>query len=200
MGNKTGINSRTVTLGTVTLNFAGAPSGDDILNLSKPLPAGNQSVGFVNATGVATMSAGHTVVSGTVDVYWTAGGVAYKRVGCTAVVATNAVTLTSGSGTALPADATTLVICNQVSMAVAFDGTKLQQLVVTADQAATALFETSEPATLLEANVPAAAGGYAWPDPANPTTTPINGTVAIVTASNGSLTAATLRFALLLTT
>jgi hypothetical protein len=200
MGNKTGINNRTVTLGSVTLNLSAMSSGDDILDLSKPLPAGNQSAGFTNATGVAVMSSGHTVVSGTVDVYWTAGGVAYKRVGCTAVVAGNDVTLTEGTGTALPADGTTLIVTNQVSMAVAFDGTKLQEIVVTCDQVATALFETSAPATLLEADVKTAGSGYGWPDPVNPTTTPIDGTVATVTGSNGSTTPATLRFAVLLTT
>lgn len=70
-------------------------------------------------TGVATLSAGHGIVtSDVVDVFW-AGGL---RRGMTATVAVNAVTVDGGAGTVLPAATTALVVCKQTVLDVDITG------------------------------------------------------------------------------
>lgn len=159
------------------------PSGDGDHYKSTPLQAGNQSTEFVNSTGVATLQAGHTIVDGsTVDVYWNGG----QRLNCSAAVLANAVTLTGGSGTALPADHTLLVVSNQVTLLDGYATSTVQALGISCDQPATLQFQASDSSELLVVS----ALPYCWPTnngEANPFTP---GTVAQIVASNQAATAA----------
>ncbi len=159
------------------------PSGDGDHYKSTPLQAGNQSTEFVNSTGVATLQAGHTIVDGsTVDVYWNGG----QRLNCSAAVTVDAVTLTSGSGDDLPADATVLVVSNQVTLVDSYDISTVEALGVSCDQPATVQFQTAAAADLLKlSDLP-----YCWPtnnDDASPFS---SGIVGKIVASNQTTTAA----------
>ena len=164
------------------------------------LPAGNQSTAWTKTdanTGAATLAAGHTIVDGaTVDVYWSAG----KRLGLTATVATNTVTLDGGAGDDLPASDTVVIVSNQVAVADAsWIGADLKLLVVTCDQRAAIDLQSSVPASLLVIEIGAANGAYFWAKSSGITNPLATATVASATASNGSTTAATLQFGVLLT-
>jgi hypothetical protein len=172
------------------LNFSFAPNprpmGDGLHEKSAQLPAGNQSTAFVNATGVATLSAGHTIVNATtVDVYWTIGGVLYSRLNCAAAVAGDAVTLTSGSGTALPADGTTLIVSNQVVLLNSLATSTIQALGINCDQPATVQFQAAGNSDLLTVGtIP-----YVWPTD-NTEPNPFSaGTLVEIVASNQTTTA-----------
>jgi hypothetical protein len=160
------------------------PNGAGNHYKSTPLPPGNQSTEFINSTGVATLHAGHTIVdSSTVDVYWNGG----QRLNCSAAVTVNAVTLTGGSGTALPADHTVLIVSSQVTLLDGYATSTVQALGVSCDQPATVQFQASDSSELLVLS----ALPYCWPTnngEANPFT---SGTVAKIVASNQNTTAAT---------
>lgn len=82
--------------------------------------AGSLTTRTDDNTGVATLSAGHGLVtSDVVDVYWSGG---YRR-GMTATVATNAVTIDGGAGDNLPLANTAVTLSKQVTLPTpAFDG------------------------------------------------------------------------------
>jgi hypothetical protein len=84
--------------------------------------AGSLTTRTSDTAGVVTCSPGHGLTTGMiVDVYWAAG----VRYGVAITVATNAVTLADGDHTAgavLPAQATAVVLCQQVEIATAIDG------------------------------------------------------------------------------
>lgn len=70
-------------------------------------------------TGVATLSAGHGIVTNDiVDVYWDGG----RRYGMTASVSSNAVTVDGGDGDNLPAQSTSVVVSKVTTINQSFDG------------------------------------------------------------------------------
>lgn len=70
-------------------------------------------------TGVATLSAGHGIVTNDiVDVYWDGG----RRYGMTASVSGNAVTVDGGDGDNLPAQSTSVVVSKVTTINQSFDG------------------------------------------------------------------------------
>ena len=75
-----------------------------------------------NDTGVATLSTGHGIVNGKVDVYWAAG----VRYGMDATVATNAVTVDGGAGDNLPTESTAVTVVIPTAVEVNFDGDTLE--------------------------------------------------------------------------
>jgi len=88
------------------------------------LPAANAiaSENFTNDaddTASATLTEGHTLVTGLADLFWAAG----IRYGITVTVSENSVDITdSGAGDALPATSTACTIANQVQVNAAIDG------------------------------------------------------------------------------
>jgi hypothetical protein len=97
------------------------------------LPAANAGVCTRSDanTGVITLTTGHTIVNGKVDVYWTESGVVKIRRGMDATVATNDVTVDGGAGNDLCATAATAVtIAMQVPFTIAFSGDALAALVI----------------------------------------------------------------------
>lgn len=160
-----------------------SPAATATITRARRCRPATSSTEFVNSTGVATLQAGHTIVNGsTVNVYWNGG----QRLNCSAAVLANAVTLTGGSGTALPADHTLLVVSNQVTLLDGYATSTVQALGISCDQPATLQFQASDSSELLVVS----ALPYCWPTnngEANPFTP---GTVAKIVASNQAATAA----------
>ena len=109
---------------SVTRNIT--KTGDGAVKRCPTLPAANAISGAnytnnLDGTASATLSAGHTLVSGTADLYWASG----IRYGCTVVVGGyggNDVTISAGAGTALPDTSTACTIANQVRVDTPIDG------------------------------------------------------------------------------
>lgn len=73
--------------------------------------AGSLTTRTDNDTGVATMGAGHGIITGDrIDVYWTVGGVKGSRQGMAATVAGLAVTIDGGAGDVLPAALSAVIL------------------------------------------------------------------------------------------
>ena len=82
------------------------------------LPAATEMLTFLQA-GTGTLTPGHGLASGTYDVYWDVG----VRYGVAVTIVTNDVTvMAGGAGDALPVDATTVNISEQVDINTAIDG------------------------------------------------------------------------------
>jgi len=96
------------------------------------LTAGMTATGWTYAsasTGTADMPATHTIQDDDlIDVYWADG----IRHGMTAAVTDNSVALSSGSGDDLPPSDTTVLLCVQVALSVAFVGNSLAAVVAAA--------------------------------------------------------------------
>lgn len=75
-------------------------------------------------TGVATLMAGHTIVTSgaLVDVYWVEGGVYGCRFGMTATKSVNDITLDGGAGDVLPTQDVEVTLCAQQLVEINFDG------------------------------------------------------------------------------
>lgn len=73
-------------------------------------------------TGVATLTTGHGIVNGKVDVYWATG----VRYGMDATVATNAVSIDGGAGDNLPDQDTACTVVIPTAVEVNFDGDTLE--------------------------------------------------------------------------
>ena len=136
---------------------------------------------------VVTLTAGHTVVDGTVDVYWTAG----KRYGCTANVAENSATLTGGAGDALPTGATAVVVANQTELdEVQFDGDDLNLIGMSSQQRVIVCFMDGATVKLAVELVGSSSGAGCWGWVAGVgITNPLAGySITSITVSNGSST------------
>lgn len=82
------------------------------------LPVATELLTFLQA-GTGTLSPGHGLASGTFDVYW-ADGVRYGV--AVTIVANDVTVMGDGAGDALPVDATTVNISEQVDINTAIDG------------------------------------------------------------------------------
>jgi hypothetical protein len=146
--------------------------------------AGTLSTRTDNDTGVATLSAGHGILTGDkVDVYWSGG----CRWGMSAVVAGNDVTIDLGAGTNLPNQGTALVVTKQVSLDVTFDGDNLVLIGASASQRSHLTFVDAGAVTLFALEI---AAGEAWAWISNTgITNPLTGNaVASIKVSNGDST------------
>lgn len=91
-------------------------------------------------TATITATAGHTLVTGTADLYWAAG----VRYGCSITVADNAVDLSGGAGDDLPATGTACYLANVVQVNVAIDGDAVSLIGVVATQRAHVAFHDAD--------------------------------------------------------
>jgi len=190
----------TLSLGGVTITAPTSRSGDHPnVYAGITLPAGKPGTltGRTDGdTGVATLGAGHSLVtSDVVDVYW-AGG---RRYGMTATVSGNDVTLDGGSGDNLPSTSTAVVVTKPVVINTEIDGDAIQIIGILASTSDTTLnsklqltFQDSGGAVVAHVDLAAnqqlvydIAGGQANPFSGNP--------ITVCYASNGdSANAATL--------
>lgn len=152
------------------------------------LPAGNAgslTTRTDNDTGVATLSAGHGLITNDkVDVYWD-GGVRY---GMVATVAVNEITLEGGAGDNLPDEDTAIVVTKQVSLDVTFDGDNLLMIAATGSKRTHLQFLDSNGATIKAADIEGGAA-WSWEKSSGVANTLAGNAVASVQASNGVSTA-----------
>lgn len=105
-----------------TVTFTG------IVAVEKALPAlvaaqtGTLTTRSDDNTGEATLSTGHGIVNGKVDVYWAAG----VRYGMDATVATNVIAIDGGAGDVLPTQSTACTVVIPTVLNVNFDGDELE--------------------------------------------------------------------------
>lgn len=119
-------------------------------------------------TGTLTMAGGHGILTGNrLDIYWVnADGTVGRRYGVTVgTVATNSVPIDLGAGDDLPALVSgTYAITAMVPVSRAFvvPAADLTALFVTARVAATVVFTSDTPATVLAVSIDSATDGYIW--------------------------------------
>jgi hypothetical protein len=145
-------------------------------------------------TGVATLSTGHGIESqDVVDVYWPGG----LRYGMVATVSVNAVTIEGGTGDALPAAQSAVVLCEQSSIDTDFDGDLVTLAIAAATTRCHIDFQTVAPASLLAVELPANQD-WRWADDAGVANPLAGNPVDTIKASNGDAgVAATLRLVIL---
>jgi hypothetical protein len=154
-------------------------------------PQGTLSTRTDHTNGILTMTSGHGVVTGFVDLYWTAG----SRHNVSATVSGTAITVTGGSGDNLPTAQTAVVVSPQWTLPTRFSGDNVTMIGAQCVAAARVAFHnavtpngesTEVDAILLVADEP-----YLWfnedPD------APLAGeTIHAITVTHGRTTAAAL--------
>lgn len=113
-----------------------------------------------NDTGVVTLDAGHSIVTGKVDVFWDGG----RRYNLDATVVGNACTIDGGAGDVLPADETPVTVCQQIVVNAAFDPDDMSVLLVTATKRASVVFADSGGTALLALDLEAGECCLWWED------------------------------------
>jgi len=166
---------------------------------SVTLPAGKSCIR--TATGANTLATGHGLVAGNViDVHWSdpTDGTHKCRRGITIDTANaNDVTfdeVPAGVGDALPVDGTALVIAVQVIIDTDFDGDLIGMIAVLSPQRAIAVFWDASVVLLAQKLV--ANEVFAWVSGLGVTNPLAGNPVAQIKATNGSVTAATLKIGL----
>jgi hypothetical protein len=202
MATQRGTLSHNVSLAGLSFGGSIAREGEGVISQVVDLPAGK--AGAISATGVDGLATGHGIVqTDVIDVHWSdPADSTYKcRRGLTVDTASaNAVTFNetpAGTGDALPAEHTAVVIAKQVEIAdIGFDGDNLVMLAMAADQrAAVDLHDAGgiELAVTMETSE-----GYSWADNLG-TASPVAGDdIVSAVASNGTTTATVLYLAALL--
>ena len=147
-------------------------------------------------TGVITLTAGHDIVTGKVDVYW-ADGVAY---GMDAVVTVNSCTIDLGAGDNLPDAETVVTVANQVDINIEIVGDDLIVLALQSSLRSSVDLHDSGSSSLLALEL-LAAEAYTWATNGNVTNPVAGDVVDSIQASNGDSSAdATLQIGVLVNT
>jgi hypothetical protein len=180
----TGTLSTTAQVGGITIQGTLSKTADSHMAYNPSLPAGKAgslTTRTDNDTGVATLSAGHGIITGDkVDVYWSGG----MRYGMEATVSGNEVTIDAGAGANLPAESTPLVVTKQVVQDFVFDGDCVQLIAMLATRRCHVDFVDAGGVSLFEREL-AADTPWAWAADTG-VTTPITGNaVAQLKVSNG---------------
>lgn len=153
------------------------------------LPIGYAATDWVKTdadTAACNVGAGHALVSGLADVYWT-GGVRY---GVTITVSTNALTLEGGTGTDFPASGnSTVVVSQQVEIDFQVDGDNLAAIVISCDQACHFDIQKSNDASIKALSI-AADAEWDWFDSSGVTNELAGDPAHHIMASNASTTTA----------
>ena len=103
---------------SAAVEFAGIVAVEKTLAALVAAQTGTLTTRTDDNTGVATLSTGHGIVNGKVDVYWATG----VRYGMDATVATNAISIDGGAGDNLPAESTAVTVVIPTAVEVNFDG------------------------------------------------------------------------------
>ena len=134
-------------------------------------------------TGVVTLGAGHSIVTGKVDVAWTGGA----RCNMDATVNGNACTIDGGEGDDLPIATTTVVVSGQTSTGRDLVGDHLDVLILYSNKRAHVTFVDAGGAVLMHRDILEGRTQLYIPDSA--ATNPLAGdVVADVLVSNGDAT------------
>ena len=171
-------------VGGITINQAITTTGDHPNPYQLPLPIA--WAGTI-ASATVTLPDGHAIVSGTVDVYWVAGGSQQCRYGCSATVTVDACALTGGTGDTLPTSGT-VSVGQVVQFATEIYSSGVQFIVVNASNLGHAVLEQSDSTSVLPLLLPQNQP-WSWSSVSgvsNPLTQP----VGLCQASNGDATSA----------
>ena len=140
------------------------PRVDDGAGLWTQAPAVAGSGALTTRTndtiGVLTMTAGHGLVTGKIDVFWDGG----RRYNVDAVVTDDSIAITGGSGDNLPADETAITADQQIVVNADFDPDDVSVLCVTATKRASIVFADSGGSTLLALDLAAGECCLWWED------------------------------------
>lgn len=133
-----------VSVGGVSFNtYYPISCNSQVPNVEESLAAGNAgtlSTRTDRDTGVATLDAGHDILTGEkVDLFWDGG----YRHGMDATVASADVTLDGGVGDDLPAEDSVVIACKQTTLNLDFSTTVLDALFLLCDQRAHVGFRSS---------------------------------------------------------
>lgn len=127
--------------------------------------AGTLTTRSSNSGGVVTLSNGHSIVNGRVDMYWSGG----KRVGATVSVSTNAATISGGTGDNLPIATTAINLKNPQVLSPTIAGTLAVGVLVQSvlsnrltNLPGTVVFAQSDATLILQVDLTAAAPNYEW--------------------------------------
>jgi len=104
------------------VNFVSALAVEKTLAALVAAQTGTLTTRTDDNTGVVTLSTGHGIVNGKVDVYWATG----VRYGMDATVATNAVSIDGGAGDVLPTQDDPCTVVIPTAIEVNFDGDDAQ--------------------------------------------------------------------------
>lgn len=138
-----------------------------------------------DTVGVLTMTTGHGLVTGKIDVFWDGG----RRYNVDAVVTSDSIALSNGSGDNLPADETAITADQQIIVNAAFDPDDVSVLLVTATKRASVVFVDSGGTALLALDLAAGECCLWWSS--SGITRPFTGNaVAAIWVSNGDSDAA----------
>lgn len=143
-------------------------------------------------TGEITLSAGHSVVTGKVNVFWDGG----LRYGVDAVVTGNACAIDAGAGNPLPAQGTAVTVANQVEIDTDFDGSAVVLIGALSTKRTHVEFRTPLDSSIMGMEL-AASEAWEWhSDSSMPY--PLSGeTVGKVLAANAATAAAKLKLGVL---
>jgi hypothetical protein len=141
MASQTTTANKTVSIGGVTFTQTKSRSVHQNITSKRMIDAaksGTLSTRTDNDTGIATLSAGHGITTGSkVDVYWTGG----KRYGVTVgTVSGNSVPLDLGSGNNYPSQSTAITVCLRIVEPFLVDGDDVVNAAITCSNRATVLF------------------------------------------------------------
>jgi hypothetical protein len=129
---------------------------------------------------VVTLSGGHGIVTGKVDVYWVGG----MRYGMDATVTDNSCAIDGGAGDNLPSEAAAVIVDQQEQYDVGFDGDNLVAIAMYCSRRGSADFQDSGGSSLFHYEF-GAGEVWQWNEDSG-TTCPIAGNpVAKVMTSNG---------------
>lgn len=138
-----------------------------------------------NDTGVVTMSPGHGLSTGRMDVYWTGG----SRYGMTGTVTGNSIAIDGGGGDNLPVQDTAVTVITPTSEPVALTGNNAVAIAVNCPAGGRVVFADSGNTTIFAVSERSAANpSYVWTSGDGGANPLAGGTVAKVFLSHGSTT------------
>lgn len=105
-----------------TVTFTGIVAVEKALPALASAQTGTLTTRTNNSDGVATLTTGHGIVTGKVDIYWAAG----VRYGVDGVVSSNEVTISGGAGDNLPTQSTAVTVVIPTTLNVNFDGDEVE--------------------------------------------------------------------------
>lgn len=185
----TGTVTKTMSIGGVEFRAARTPvaTGEYRRNPSiGPAKVGSLTARTDADTGTATMTTGHGLTTGRMDVFWAnANGTRGCRYGMTGTVTGDSVALDGGGGDNLPPVSTALTVAVPQLHDYAVEYANLQALAVGCDAPACAVFRSAANAVILAVATTGANGNYSW-DAGDPTAAnPLSADLASLYLSHG---------------
>lgn len=169
---------------TRTISSSGRLLRDAIL---PPAKVGQLTTRTNNTDGVITLTAGHGLVTGRMDIYWTVNGVKGSRYGVTGTVVGDVCTITGGGGDNLPVVNSAVTVAVPVLYPLAYSNALIQAFVAMCQVQACVVVRSAVPANLVAAQIDGSTDAYIW-DASSGVTSPFTADLADVYLSQGDST------------